>query len=138
MKRAFDLAVAVALACGCSTQAESTGAGLTLMCGGIAGLTCPQGQVCISDPTCLGGPVGCSGTCVAACDPAAREVPPCRIGGCSGELCSDQVLVSACIWRPEFACYRTATCEPQASGECGWTMTRGLAACLACANAGDH
>ena len=56
----------------------------------------------------------------------------CRIGGCSGELCigPDDGGISICVWREEFACYDGATCERQADGACGWTMTPELTACL--------
>lgn len=60
-------------------------------------------------------------------------VEPCRTGGCSGELCldpDDPNMVSACVFRPEYACYRNATCEPQASGTCGYTQTPELSSCL--------
>ena len=63
--------------------------------------------------------------------PADREHGSCVIGGCSSELCSDQMLVSPCIWRDEFACYRTAQCERQPGGTCGWTATPELTSCLA-------
>lgn len=56
----------------------------------------------------------------------------CYTGGCSGQLCSDQEgLISTCEFKPEYACYHTATCEVQADGECGWTQTSELQACLA-------
>jgi hypothetical protein len=58
---------------------------------------------------------------------------PCAVGGCSGELCYDPALdsgMSICLWQPEYACYDTATCERQANGACGWTMTSELSACL--------
>ena len=56
----------------------------------------------------------------------------CYVGGCSSELCSDQPgMVSTCIYKEEFACYKTATCERQTSGQCGWTQTTELNACLA-------
>lgn len=56
----------------------------------------------------------------------------CFVGGCSGQVCSDQEgVVSTCEWRAEYACYQTATCERQADGECGWTETPELTACLA-------
>jgi hypothetical protein len=35
------------------------------------------------------------------------------------------------VFRPEYACYRSATCAPQASGACGFTETPELAACIA-------
>lgn len=57
---------------------------------------------------------------------------PCHVGGCSGQLCSDQPgAISTCEWREEYACYQTATCERQPEGHCGWTDTAELAACLA-------
>lgn len=56
----------------------------------------------------------------------------CYVGGCSGEICSDKPdVVSNCIYRSEFACYKQAACERQASGSCGWTQTPALKACLA-------
>lgn len=58
----------------------------------------------------------------------------CVIGGCSAEVCTNEGsgnVVSNCIYRPEFACYKAATCEKQASGSCGWTQTDELRQCLA-------
>jgi hypothetical protein len=75
---------------------------------------------------------------------AAPPPPPpptgtgeCIVGGCSGQLCSDDRggLASTCEWREEYACYRTAKCERQADGECGWTPSDELTACLAAAAA---
>lgn len=55
----------------------------------------------------------------------------CYIGGCSAQICSDQKdVVSTCEYREAYACYKTATCERQSNGQCGWTQTPGLAACL--------
>lgn len=55
----------------------------------------------------------------------------CFVGGCSGQICSDQEgVISTCEFRPEYACYQTATCARQADGQCGWTETPELAACL--------
>lgn len=64
--------------------------------------------------------------------PAPKPVQSaCYVGGCSGEICSDQKdMASNCIYREEFACYRNTTCERQASGACGWTETPALKACL--------
>jgi hypothetical protein len=60
------------------------------------------------------------------------ESDGCYIGGCSRELCTDQPnRVSGCIWRESFACYPTATCERQSSGQCGWTMDDELEQCIA-------
>ncbi|MBA3392727.1 MAG: hypothetical protein H0T89_08790 [Deltaproteobacteria bacterium] len=56
----------------------------------------------------------------------------CFVGGCSSQICSDQEgVISTCEWRAEYACYQAATCERQATGECGWTPTPELNTCLA-------
>jgi hypothetical protein len=55
----------------------------------------------------------------------------CYIGGCSSQICSDQPdAVSTCEFREEYACYRTAKCERQTNGQCGWTQTTALTMCL--------
>jgi eight-cysteine-cluster-containing protein len=57
----------------------------------------------------------------------------CKIGGCSGELCIDansEDVYSICIYNPMYDCYKTATCEVQENGECGWTETSELQQCL--------
>jgi hypothetical protein len=51
--------------------------------------------------------------------------------GCSGQICADENVFSTCEFRPEYACYREATCERQDDGTCGWTETAELSACLA-------
>jgi len=56
----------------------------------------------------------------------------CYVGGCSSQLCTDTPnAVTTCEYRSEYACYATARCERQSSGECGWTETSELATCLA-------
>lgn len=63
---------------------------------------------------------------------ASQPAGDCFVGGCSGQICSDQEgVISTCEFRPEYACYHDATCERQASGQCGWTQTSELQACLA-------
>ena len=85
--------------------------------------------------------------CLAACSGSSKPAPtppgdpnpdpapaagPCFKGGCSGQLCSDQEgMNSTCEFRPEYACYGSATCERQADGACGWTQTPELTECLA-------
>lgn len=56
----------------------------------------------------------------------------CRPTGCSGQVCSDEDMVTTCEARPEYACYKEpfAVCERQSTGECGWTETRSLTTCL--------
>ncbi len=65
--------------------------------------------------------------------PALKQ--ECFVGGCSSQVCSDQPdMMSTCEWRESYACYRTATCERQASGQCGWSETAELKSCLVNAN----
>lgn len=55
----------------------------------------------------------------------------CYIGGCSGQICSDEEgVASSCEFRAEYACYRSAKCERQLNGQCGWTETNELRMCL--------
>lgn len=63
-------------------------------------------------------------------EPAAAE---CVKGGCSGTVCAepDKQVMTTCEYRAEYACYANATCERQADGNCGWTQTPELSACLA-------
>ncbi len=54
----------------------------------------------------------------------------CYVGGCSSQLCtSEPDMASTCEYREEYACYQTATCEVQVTGECGWTETEELKSC---------
>lgn len=68
-------------------------------------------------------------------DAKPNEKPPqkgaCYIGGCSGQICSDEEgVASTCEYREEYACYKTAKCERQSNGACGWTPSSTLNACL--------
>lgn len=56
--------------------------------------------------------------------------PKCIVTGCSGQICADKEMPSICDFRPQYACYQKATCERQITGECGWTETEELNACL--------
>jgi hypothetical protein len=59
----------------------------------------------------------------------------CAVAGCSMQLCVSAeealTIVTTCEYRSEYACYREASCEPQADGKCGWTETAELKQCLA-------
>ncbi len=59
----------------------------------------------------------------------------CAIAGCSGQLCVSAgeaaSIMTTCEYRAEYACYKGASCEPQADGRCGWTQTPILTQCLA-------
>jgi eight-cysteine-cluster-containing protein len=77
---------------------------------------------------------------MAACEkPGPAQPPPenkppaaeCRVTGCSSQVCAAEDLITTCEFRPEYACYRSATCAAQSDGQCGWTMTPELEACLA-------
>jgi hypothetical protein len=60
----------------------------------------------------------------------AAGLKPCIKSGCSSQVCSDHNVISTCEWRAEYACYQKATCERQADGNCGFTRTTQLTACL--------
>jgi hypothetical protein len=55
---------------------------------------------------------------------------PCMKTGCSGQVCSDQEVVTTCEYRTEYECYKKARCERQTNGDCGWTQTKELTSCL--------
>jgi hypothetical protein len=56
----------------------------------------------------------------------------CRPTGCSGQVCAAEDMVTTCEFRPEYECYKDAgvRCERQSNGDCGWTQTVDLIACL--------
>lgn len=55
---------------------------------------------------------------------------PCFKTGCSQQVCSDEEVVTTCEWRAEYECYKTARCERQSTGKCGFTDTPELRRCL--------
>jgi hypothetical protein len=55
---------------------------------------------------------------------------PCMRTGCSGQVCSDEEVITTCEYRTEYECYKKAACERQKNGECGWTQTPELKSCL--------
>ncbi len=55
---------------------------------------------------------------------------PCMKTGCSGQVCSDEEVITTCEYRTEYECYKQAKCERQANGDCGWTQTKELTSCL--------
>ena len=59
------------------------------------------------------------------------EAKRCFKTGCSSQVCSDRDVITTCEFRPEYACYQKAICERQRNGECGFTQTAELTACLA-------
>lgn len=55
---------------------------------------------------------------------------PCMKTGCSGQVCSDEEVITTCEFRPEYECLQKAACERQKNGKCGFTQTPELLACL--------
>lgn len=116
------------------------GAGGELISEGAAAMTEPDGVIVAGYFAPVTGPGGRAqtlkatkfylpaGTQIGGQPPGARR---CLKTGCSSEVCSDRDIVTACIFRPEFACYQKATCARQSNGECGFTQTSELTACLA-------
>lgn len=60
--------------------------------------------------------------------PEARD--GCVVTGCSGQICAAAEVITTCLFLPEYACYRSAICERQADGACGWTPTDEFNECL--------
>lgn len=57
----------------------------------------------------------------------------CIISGCNNEICQskdEESAFSVCLYKPEYECYKLATCERQSNGECGWSETEEFKACL--------
>ena len=59
-----------------------------------------------------------------------RATTACIVTGCSGQICADEEAMTTCEYRADYACYRSARCERQSTGACGWTETSALRACL--------
>ncbi|HET7158731.1 MAG TPA: DUF6748 domain-containing protein, partial [Burkholderiales bacterium] len=55
---------------------------------------------------------------------------PCFKTGCSGQVCADEEVMTTCEYLAEYDCYKTAKCERQANGKCGFTDTPELRRCL--------
>jgi eight-cysteine-cluster-containing protein len=78
----------------------------------------------------------CGGSKKPAPAPPPAGPPPaaaCVKSGCSGTVCVEpgKEVVTTCEYKPEYGCYKAATCARQADGSCGWTQTAELTACLA-------
>jgi len=64
-----------------------------------------------------------------------NQVGECYVGGCSSQICSDKEgVVSDCMYKEEYACYKNTQCTRQSNGQCGWTQTTELQTCLETAN----
>ena len=62
--------------------------------------------------------------------PGTGSMKPCIKTGCSSQVCSDHNVITTCEFPPEYACYQKAACERQRDGNCGFTKTPELTACL--------
>lgn len=54
----------------------------------------------------------------------------CIITGCSGQVCSEEEVMTTCEFRPEYTCFKSARCERLGDGQCGWAPTAQLRQCL--------
>jgi eight-cysteine-cluster-containing protein len=60
----------------------------------------------------------------------ATEIKDCFATGCSGQVCANEPIITTCEFLPKYQCYKSALCQRQANGRCGWTVTDELRACL--------
>lgn len=102
------------------------------------GMTSSEGIIVAGGHSTVSGPAG-QGLMLKASQFYLRQPPkraeeglkPCIRTGCSSQICSDHEVITTCEYRPEYECYKKATCERQANGDCGFTKTKELADCLA-------
>lgn len=107
-------------------------------CTTTTAMLCPQvvDEVCGCDGVtysneCMANLAGTSAMSKGACAEPEPELPPCHVGGCSSQVCSERVgIITTCEYKAEYACYRNAACERQESGKCGWTQTDALTSCI--------
>lgn len=119
----------------------ASGATGELISEGASAMTHPEGVIVAGYFATVTGPAGRALTLKAEKFylPAGTQIggpPPggakrCFKTGCSSQVCADHNVVTTCEYRPEYECYRKAACERQRNGECGFTQTAELQACLA-------
>jgi hypothetical protein len=107
-----------------------------------AAMTGPDGLIVPGNDVVVAGPGGRSfqlrGTQAyirkkpetSSTTPGSGSMKPCIKTGCSSQVCADHDVITTCEYRPEYACYRKATCARQRDGNCGFTKTPELTACL--------
>ena len=102
-------------------------------------MTSPEGIIIAGMHTRVTGPAGRSQMLKASQfylrakpgGPASdNQNKPCFKTGCSRQVCSDEEVITTCEYRSEYDCYKTARCERQANGKCGFTDTPELRRCL--------
>lgn len=52
----------------------------------------------------------------------------CKVSGCNGEICGKEEMMSICIYKPEFECYKLSSCKC-IDGRCGWEQTEDFLKC---------
>ena len=98
-------------------------------------MTSTNGILVSGDHTPVRGPAGRSVMLKATqfylrAGKTSSSLKPCLKTGCSGQVCSDQEVITTCEYKTEYDCYKKAACERQANGDCGFTPTPELNACL--------
>ena len=112
-------------------------AGQTALEQAQTGMTGSEGIIVAGGHSTVTGPAG-QGLMLKASQFYLRLAPkkseaglkPCIRTGCSSQICSDHDVITSCDYRPEYECYKKATCERQANGDCGFTKTKELTDCL--------
>ncbi len=59
-----------------------------------------------------------------------KKAPKCVISGCSAQICGETEMMSSCEYREIYQCYKTARCERNTNGQCGWVEDSTLRGCL--------
>ena len=116
---------------------SGAGAPENLLSEAMQAMTAREGILVSGDLAPVRGPAGRSVTLKATqfylragAGKTASSLKPCMKTGCSGQVCSDQEVITTCEYKTEYECYKKATCERQANGDCGFTPTPELNACL--------
>jgi hypothetical protein len=99
-----------------------------------AAMTSPNGIIVSGDHSPVTGPAGRSqmlkATQFYVRAGMTGSLKPCMKTGCSGQVCADKEVITTCEYKTEYECYKRAACERQANGECGFTPSPELTACL--------
>jgi hypothetical protein len=99
-------------------------------------MTSPDGILVSGDHSVVTGPAGRMQSLKAvqfylrASGSGGVSQKPCMKTGCSRQVCSDEEVITTCEFKTEYECYKRAACERQKNGECGFTQTPELTACL--------
>jgi hypothetical protein len=92
--------------------------------------TTPTGTLTFKKDNPSGLPANDDQAVVTVTFASANPVATCHPSGCSGQICSDQDAITDCLYLPQYACYKNATCARQSDGKCGWAPTPDLKVCL--------